>query len=774
MKSRVGILLMGLALLCGALHAQAADANRHVSIWIISSEGSGPNDIAQGADLPSRMEALRLSLAGTRVRLLNVEAPLAAKTGSWFPEYTVPNFQAVANQRGTFAALARFAAQNNADVVLRVITWREAADLLRAAHTTGPDALPDVMEVGTTWTGNLAASGRIRSRPDWQKSRGKWRDVLNVPACALPLITDVRLLFYWKRLPSAAPDSPALSLNNASWPAILDSLRSGTSSGETITLPTGNSLNLLYDYVSLVMAGGSQSILHEDLFGSRLSLSSQSALSVPVYLAEHSSVPLGKGEARQLVSFPEATHEEAMRDFVNGGYRATLEPASFMTRWAYDFYGRPQEKDKAKRFWDYAAAVVPPGGFKGGGELVVLSTKPDPELAFKLADALATDPEYTERLGQAGFLASGKPDYGTDALVASVIKDERDVQDARLFGETVRQAIDQGHRYPDFAGWTAVIEDPAVMEKLQRVWRRMAEGDVPGVRQAAKEVDWAVNSRIYPPARALNGVIQSWRLIAVVLSLTAFLVLLGGLHRLRLRQLEQQFNMRLEERINERTRIARDLHDTLLQSFHGLLLRFQAATYLLPERPEEAQKTLESALDRAEEAIAEGRDAVRGLRSSTVLTNDLAAAINTSGAELATGETNPHHAVFHVRVEGASRDLNPISRDEVFRIAVEAMRNAFKHAEAQRIEVEIQYLERQFRLRVRDDGKGVDEKFVNQEGGRGHYGMRGMRERAKLLGGKLTVRSEPDAGTELELSIPAANAYATPESGKHPAAEKTR
>jgi hypothetical protein len=331
MKVRAGILLLGCAL-CAVPRAQAADTDRHVSVWIISPEGSGPNDIAQGEDIPSRVEALRLSLAGTRIRLLNVEDPLATKTGSWYPEYTVPNFQIVANQRKTFAALARFAEQNNVYIVLRLITWSEAFELLRAGRTVGPDALPDVMEVGTTWTGYLAANGTIRSRPGWQKSSGNWRDVLGVPACALPYITDVRLLFYWKRLPSAAPDSPPLTLNNASWPAILDSLASGTSSGQTVTFPTGIALNLLYDYVSLVRAGGPQSIIHNGLFGSRLSLSSETSLATPVYLAEHSWVPLGRGEVRELVSFPETTHEEVTRTFVNGGYRATLEPASFMAR----------------------------------------------------------------------------------------------------------------------------------------------------------------------------------------------------------------------------------------------------------------------------------------------------------------------------------------------------------------------------------------------------------------------------------------------------------
>jgi ligand-binding sensor domain-containing protein/signal transduction histidine kinase len=239
-----------------------------------------------------------------------------------------------------------------------------------------------------------------------------------------------------------------------------------------------------------------------------------------------------------------------------------------------------------------------------------------------------------------------------------------------------------------------------------------------------------------------------------------------SVHRYRLYLLTRQFNVRLEERVNERTRIARDLHDTLLQSFHGLLLRFQTASELFSNRPAEAKQTLDSAIDQAAQAITEGRDAVQGLRSSTVVTNDIALAINTLGEDLATGEANPNAGVFEVGVEGAQRALHPILRDEVYRIAGEALRNAFRHAEARRIEVEIRYDERQFRLRVRDDGKGIDAKLLNDDERPGHYGIRGMRERAKLLGGKLAVWSEVETGTEVELSIPAANAYETADDRK--------
>jgi ligand-binding sensor domain-containing protein/signal transduction histidine kinase len=241
----------------------------------------------------------------------------------------------------------------------------------------------------------------------------------------------------------------------------------------------------------------------------------------------------------------------------------------------------------------------------------------------------------------------------------------------------------------------------------------------------------------------------------------AAVCMLWALYQLRLRQLERQFGMQVEARVNERTRIARELHDTLLQSFQALMLHFQTGIDLLPGRPVEARKTLEVAIDRADQSINEGRDAVQGLRASAVETNDLVSAVRILGEELGAADTNQNSAVFEVEVEGAPRNLHPILRDEVYRIAAEALRNAFRHAQAQRIEVEILYGERWLRLRVRDDGKGIDPKFLSGDGRAGHYGLHGMSERAKLVRGKLAVWSKLDSGTEVELSIPASTAYAT-------------
>jgi signal transduction histidine kinase len=243
--------------------------------------------------------------------------------------------------------------------------------------------------------------------------------------------------------------------------------------------------------------------------------------------------------------------------------------------------------------------------------------------------------------------------------------------------------------------------------------------------------------------------------------LAAFALLLWALHRLRLRQVAWQFEMTLEARVSERMRIARDLHDTLLQSFHGLLLLFQSVDNMLPERPAEAKRRLESAIDHTAEAITEGRDAVQGLRSSTLETNDLAEAIGTLAKELAANVTGPNVPAFRLDIGGAPQSLHHILRDEVYWIGGEALRNAFQHAEAGRIEVGIEYDDKRFRVRVRDDGKGIDPKFFDEDGRPGHFGLQGMRERAKLVGGKLAVWSELDAGTEIELNIPAATAYAT-------------
>ena len=241
---------------------------------------------------------------------------------------------------------------------------------------------------------------------------------------------------------------------------------------------------------------------------------------------------------------------------------------------------------------------------------------------------------------------------------------------------------------------------------------------------------------------------------------TVLLMMIWGLYRFRLHQLAREFHLRLEERVGERTRIARDLHDTMLQSFQAVLMKFSVVTSQLRDLPEEARQALETVIEQARQAVTEGRDAVQGLRSSTVATNDLSRAIGTLGDGLAANRTGQNCPEFLVHVEGKSRELPALVRDEVYHIASEALRNAFCHGCARRIDVEIRYGQRNFRLRVCDDGRGIDPKVLGAGGRAGHHGMPGMHERATLAGGKLTVWSELDSGTRIELTIPAAIAYA--------------
>ena len=237
-----------------------------------------------------------------------------------------------------------------------------------------------------------------------------------------------------------------------------------------------------------------------------------------------------------------------------------------------------------------------------------------------------------------------------------------------------------------------------------------------------------------------------------------FLLLLWAIYKFRVRQLHRQFAIALDARVQERTRIARDLHDTLLQSFNALLLRFQTAADLLISRPDEARRTLDTTIAQTAQAIIEGRDAVQQLRSNPI-TDDLVSAIGSLGQSLATDGSSPDNPAFNIGVEGTPRDLLPITRDEVYRIACEALRNAFRHARARQVEVEVRYDARQLRLRIRDNGKGIDPQLLSADGLSGHYGLRGMRERAQSLGGDLTIWSEANSGTEIDLTVPSSGAY---------------
>jgi signal transduction histidine kinase/ligand-binding sensor domain-containing protein len=232
-----------------------------------------------------------------------------------------------------------------------------------------------------------------------------------------------------------------------------------------------------------------------------------------------------------------------------------------------------------------------------------------------------------------------------------------------------------------------------------------------------------------------------------ILCVVSGVAILGALHKLRLRQIARTISIRFDERLAERTRMARDLHDTFLQTIQGSKLVADRA--LKPStdaiRMRQAVEQLSVWLGRATE---EGRAALNSLRTSTTQTNDLADALR----RVTENGLIPSSMAVTFSVVGDAREMHPIVRDEIYRIGYEAIRNAFAHSSAGRLDVELSYAN-DLALRVSDSGTGIDPAIADT-GKDGHFGLQGMRERAARIGGKLTIVSSTNSGTEIKLIVP--------------------
>jgi signal transduction histidine kinase len=241
-----------------------------------------------------------------------------------------------------------------------------------------------------------------------------------------------------------------------------------------------------------------------------------------------------------------------------------------------------------------------------------------------------------------------------------------------------------------------------------------------------------------------------WFRIALVL-----LALFGlfMFYRWRVREMQAKLTLRFEERLAERTRIAQDLHDTLLQGLMSASMQLHVANDHLAE-DSTAKPMVQRVMQLMTQVIAEGRDAVRGLRATSTNTDDLENAFSQVGQQIGNGNVKDYRVI----VQGKPVQLHPIIRDEAYRIGREALVNALHHSQAAKIEVQLEYAPKHLRIVVRDDGAGIDEQVL-QTGRDGHWGLAGMRERAENIGARLRVSSRVNAGTEVELSIPAHIAF---------------
>lgn len=232
------------------------------------------------------------------------------------------------------------------------------------------------------------------------------------------------------------------------------------------------------------------------------------------------------------------------------------------------------------------------------------------------------------------------------------------------------------------------------------------------------------------------------------LCLVAFGIAILMFYRLRMYQVTRQLNLRFQERLAERSRIAQELHDTLLQGVLSASLQLDVAEDQLPD-DSPAKPKLQKILRLMGKVTEEGRSALRGLRAPEIDNHSLEMAFSRVRQEFSFDDS----VDFRVIVNGVPARLRPVIRDEAYRIGREAIVNAFVHARARSVEVEIEYSESHLRVLVRDDGVGVDPRVLDT-GREGHWGLSGMRDRAQSIGARLRLRSRMGAGTEVELVVP--------------------
>jgi signal transduction histidine kinase len=241
-----------------------------------------------------------------------------------------------------------------------------------------------------------------------------------------------------------------------------------------------------------------------------------------------------------------------------------------------------------------------------------------------------------------------------------------------------------------------------------------------------------------------------WFALACVI---AGVLAIFGFYRLRLHQMSNKLNIRFEERLAERMRVAQELHDTLLQGVLSASMQLHVAVEQLPpDSP--VQPALGRILQLMGQVVEEGRNTVRGLRSTMAGAHDLEESFSRIPQELSIQQ----EIGFRVIVEGLALPLHPAVRTDVYSIGREALLNAFRHSRASNVEMELEYAAHQLRVLVRDNGCGIDPQVLHS-GRDGHWGLSGMRERAERIGARLKVLSSPVGGTEVELRVPSRIAF---------------
>lgn len=486
------------------------ETRREVTLWMMAIEPPAQDATSPGMSVEEQIFLFNREFGkDNAVTVLNTTAfPLSDQLSVWNSDFGMSLWPIVKGQKRTLNVLKRFAETHNVHVSVRFMSWGEAfRETVTAIRARGNGTLtdkmaPDIVQIGSTWVDFFAKNSLLRPPRPATQTNLAWRSSSGFKRASLRYITDVRLMYYWKRLPSWGSSARPLSLDAKSWETIIDSIKrwikkNGTEAIPPMVMPVGMTLNLLHDYIPLIWAGGG-----EFWQGRRVDLTSVECLSAPILLARNATYTSNGNTSHRLIAFPEMGHSAVADMFMQGEYLAIIEPPEFFRRWQRNF----SKKWPKKIFFDYAAVSVPPVAFRGGSDFIVAKGTKVPDLAFEFARFLVTDGKLEELLVSSGHIPAQVQGGELERLLADNWPGPERGSSFEMYVAAINAALNEkdgkGRELTHSAHFAEHIETTPVLEHFQRLWRAMGRladdgTGIGSIEKAAEKAEKAINVRIY-------------------------------------------------------------------------------------------------------------------------------------------------------------------------------------------------------------------------------------------------------------------------------------
>ena len=500
-----------------------------LTVWLIPFDPPFETTWAEDQmPIKKQLDSFNRRWAASNITVLNTTVDwMVDQLVVWNPEYDLPNWTLIRGQEKTLEALAQFSRTSNAHLRIRFLTWKtiiSALEKVLNSHgegaSKGENSVPDVVQIGSTWSAYFAEK-KISLSPEKPMGELSWREINKVPV-SLPYTIDVRLMFYWKKMPGDSKPFRDVLKNASDWPEIIDALRSlvlnHKNPAPPMVMPTGLTFNLFHDFAPLVWASG-EPFFVETLLGTRTNMGQQASLKIPLLISQNATTFDKNDRAYRIIAFPEMSQESAAFHFMKGlEYVAIIQPAAFLSRWRRNFMKYVSTSPEA--FWDYAGVRLLPAMFKGGTDLMVVNGSRNNKMAFQLVHFLASDDKHSGIAAENGYLPAQCRDFKLSVLLNTLGGPSS--KDAKRAVSLIHTAIEKGREYPPIPQLPTRVESIEILEAMQMLWRRIGEGNVQRVEKYAGKVALIINSRIYWPSSLWVLIKRLWPAITFILAL-AFL-----------------------------------------------------------------------------------------------------------------------------------------------------------------------------------------------------------------------------------------------------------